>query len=167
MSVELYGSYHDAYAEMYHHGVKGMKWGVRRKRATDLARRSASTAKKSLSTQDGRKDLARQTKGQAKLAVKSHGLEASRNRANARINRYGGSKGKAVAATVLRGAGEVTLAQLAAVGGASSAIKVGMKGSRGAGGALMLGSKAVAALGTASALERAVVDIYSISRAKR
>lgn len=32
MSVELYGSHHDQYAEMYHYGVKGMKWGVRRKR---------------------------------------------------------------------------------------------------------------------------------------
>lgn len=30
MSMELYGSRHDSYADMAHYGVKGMKWGVRR-----------------------------------------------------------------------------------------------------------------------------------------
>lgn len=34
MTVELYGSHHDQYAEMYHYGIKGMKWGVRKNRHT-------------------------------------------------------------------------------------------------------------------------------------
>ena len=66
MSIDLYGSDHDQMTDMYHFGVKGMKWGVRRKRASKPT--SKASTKKRVET-GSYKTIAKKHKRGVKIAA--------------------------------------------------------------------------------------------------
>ena len=80
MSMEIYGSQHDGYAEIYHYGVKGMRWGVRRSRPSRI--------------------------GKAVRAQGWSSKEEADQRAAKRMKKYGGNKTKAYTAAVVTGLGK-------------------------------------------------------------
>lgn len=87
MSMELYGSQHDGYAEVYHHGVKGMKWGVRRARREQ----AAGTISKVLKGEKFRNPIYNKTGGKV---VKSAEKKLSR------VASQGGKRGAAANLTL-------------------------------------------------------------------
>lgn len=130
---------------LYHHGVKGMKWGVRKKVATAYSKYTQARAKAKRERAEYLDDkysdsvLNRKTSLRERVDEKKHKVDRSRREADERIKFYGGKSvaknaiqqeanyatkvevGKGAARSALSAVGGFTLATVTFEAGASAA----------------------------------------------
>ena len=82
--------------ELYHHGIKGMKWGVRRYQNTDGSYTAAGKSRRS-SSGSGKSGMSSKTKSRLKTAAKVAGAAALAGGAAYAISRRSGSGTTALA----------------------------------------------------------------------